>query len=111
MSRSGEGSRAPFDDQGFALDVAAVHDPQIPPLGAALLEVLDGMIEQQRAKVLATARRVVPHLTADDVMNPHDFPALAASAEFQYEDGILAGYLGAQMALRAHMKKGSDPIS
>lgn len=69
--------------------------------------MLERMIEQQRAKVLAIARAIVPHVTGDDVLNPHDFPPLVASAEFQYEDGILAGYLSAQMALRAHLRRGA----
>jgi hypothetical protein len=63
--------------------------------------VLAEMIAQQDAKVLALARRLVPHLTAEDVRNPHDFPALVASADFNYEDGILAGLRAAEIALRA----------
>jgi hypothetical protein len=70
-----------------------------------LLALLDSMIEQQRAKVLAAARRIVPHLTQDDLLNPHDFPALEHAPEFHYEDGILAGLLAAQMALRAQLRE------
>lgn len=69
-----------------------------------VLALLDEMIDQQRSKVLAAARRVVPHLTADDVLNPQDFSELARAPEFHYEDGILAGYLGAQMAIRARLR-------
>ncbi len=70
-----------------------------------VLALLERMIEQQRDKVLRVARRFVPHLTADDVLNPHDFPGLAAAAEFHYEDGILAGLLAAQMAIRARHRE------
>jgi len=68
---------------------------------AEIVALLERMAEAQRAKVLAVARRFVPHLTADDVLNPHDFPGLAGAAEFHYEDGILAGYLAAASAIRA----------
>lgn len=63
--------------------------------------LLERSIEHQRRKVLAVARRLNPRLTADDVMQPHDFPELRDNGEFQYEDGILAGLLSAQVALRA----------
>jgi hypothetical protein len=69
-----------------------------------VLALLDELIQQQRSKVLATARRAVPHLTAEDVLNPQDFPDLAAFPEFHYEDGILAGYIAAQMAIRARLR-------
>ena len=61
------------------------------------------MIAQQRARVLAHARRLNPKLTDDDVQQPHDFPELAGSAEWNYEDGILAGYLAVQAAMRASL--------
>jgi hypothetical protein len=63
--------------------------------------VLGEMIVQQETKVLALARRLVPGLTVEDVRNPHDFVPLMESAEFNYEDGILAGLKAAEIALRA----------
>jgi hypothetical protein len=63
--------------------------------------MLAEMIAAQEAKLFALARRLVPQLTAEDVLNPHDFPALVESAEFNYEDGILTGLRAAEMALRA----------
>ena len=62
--------------------------------------LFDEMIEQQRSKVLAIARALNPRLTADDVMSPDDFPELA-DPKFAYEDGLLAGLISAQIALRA----------
>ncbi len=59
------------------------------------------MIAQQDAKVLALARRIVPHLTPEDLRNPHDFKPLMESAEFNYEDGVLAGLRAVEIALRA----------
>jgi hypothetical protein len=63
--------------------------------------LLDEMVEQQDAKVLALARRIVPHVTPEDLRNPHDFAPLMESAEFNYEDGILAGLRAALVAVRA----------
>ncbi len=61
------------------------------------------MIAQQRAKVLATARAILPSLTSEDVLNPDGYPELAGDGPFNYEDGLLAGLLAAQMALRAEL--------
>ena len=69
------------------------------------LEAIDAllaeMIETQRSRLLAMARRIEPSLTAEDLLQPHDHPRLAASPEFHFEDGILAGYLAIRAALRA----------
>jgi hypothetical protein len=74
----------------------------------AMLEVSESlfskMIDQQRAKVLRLAREAVPHISSEDVMNPNDYPELKAHPTFDYEDGILAGLIAAQIALRAELK-------
>jgi hypothetical protein len=66
--------------------------------------LLERMIEQQRAKVLRLATEAVPHLSPEDVLNPFDFPELKAHPTFDYEDGILAGLISAQIALRAELR-------
>jgi hypothetical protein len=63
--------------------------------------LLEAMVVQQDDKVLTLARRILPQLTAEDVRNPHDFAELVDSAEWNYEDGILAGLRAAQIAVRA----------
>jgi hypothetical protein len=63
--------------------------------------LLEAMIVQQDDKVLTLARRILPHLTPEDLRNPHDFAGLVESAEWNYEDGILAGLRAAQIAVRA----------
>ncbi len=68
--------------------------------------LLEKMIGQQRTKVLRLAREAVPNMGPDDVLNPHDFPQLKAHPTFEYEDGLLAGLLAAQMALRAESRRG-----
>jgi hypothetical protein len=62
------------------------------------------MIDQQRKKVLRLAREAVPNIGPEDVLNPHDFPELKAHPTFEYEDGILAGLVAAQIALRAEIR-------
>ena len=76
-----------------------------PKIEEALEKLLGEMIQQQRARVLAHARRLNPKLTDDDVQQPHDFPELAGSPEWNYEDGLLAGYQAVQAALRATFRK------
>ena len=63
--------------------------------------LLGEMAAQQEAKLLRLARAIVPHLTSEDLRNPHDFVQLVESAEFNYEDGILAGLHAALVAIRA----------
>jgi hypothetical protein len=74
-------------------------------LEAELEHLLDEMVAQQRARVLVHARRLNAKLTDDDVQQPHDFPELAGSPEWNYEDGILAGYQAVQAAVRASLRK------
>jgi hypothetical protein len=64
--------------------------------------VLEEMIEGQRRRLVALARRIQPDLTPEDLLQPHDHPRLSAHPQFQYEDGVLAGYLAIRAALRAH---------
>jgi hypothetical protein len=67
----------------------------------AIERLLADMIGQQEGKVLALARRLVPYATPEDLRNPHDFAPLVESADFNYEDGILAGLKSAAVAVRA----------
>ena len=71
----------------------------------AIESLLQQMIDQQRRRVLDHARRLNPRLTDDDVQQPQDFPELAGSAEWNYEDGILAGYQAVQAAVRAQRRR------
>ena len=78
-------------------------DPAVLDVLTETDRLFDELITQQRAKVLRLAREAVPGITPEDVLNPHDFPALKAHATFEYEDGILAGYIAAQIAVRARV--------
>lgn len=68
---------------------------------ASLEALLDEMIAGQRARLIDLARRIAPTLTEDDLMQPHDHQSIATHPDFQFEDGILAGYLAVRAALRA----------
>jgi hypothetical protein len=67
--------------------------------------LLEEMISAQRRRLLALARRLEPGLGPDDLLQPHDHPSIAASPDFNFEDGILAGYLAFRAALRASREK------
>jgi hypothetical protein len=77
----------------------------MPGSGEDLDELLEGMIADQRERLLALARRLEPDLGPDDLLQPHDHPRLAASPGFNFEDGILAGYLAFRAALRASRRR------
>ncbi len=62
---------------------------------------LDQMVTRQQEKLLRLARELAPGVTPEDIRNPQDFPQLVNDPLFNYEDGVLAGYLSIQMAWRA----------
>jgi hypothetical protein len=64
-------------------------------------DLFDQMIAAQRNKLLTVANRILPHLTADDILQPNDFPELENHPYFRYEEGILEGLLTSQMAFFA----------
>lgn len=69
-----------------------------------LVLLLEEMIVRQREKVVSIARRIEPAATFDDTLQPHDNPKISANPIFQYEDGILAGLIAAQIAVRARLR-------
>ena len=62
------------------------------------------LIQHQQSKVLKVAREIVPDLTPEDIRNPQDFPELVADTMFNYEDGILTGYLTFQTAYQKQIR-------
>lgn len=71
--------------------------------GESVDELVENMVGLQKEKVFALARRLLPHITSEDLQNPHDFPSLS-DPDFHYEDGVRAGLESVQMALRARKK-------
>jgi hypothetical protein len=66
-----------------------------------MLDLFDELIEQQKNKLLASGRRIVPHVTSDDLLQPNDFPELENNPLFRYEEGILDGLQVAKAAFLA----------
>jgi hypothetical protein len=65
--------------------------------------LFEELIAQQHAKMLQYARNHIPHLTFEDILNPHDYPKLMADPVFNYEEGLAAGLMAAQFAMRARV--------
>ena len=66
-----------------------------------LESLLEEMISSQQRRLRALAARIAPHLTEDDLLQPHDHREVATHPDYQFEDGILSGYLAVRAALRA----------
>jgi len=76
-----------------------MDSPEGQPLDMESL--LAEMIASQQQRLRALAARIAPHLTEDDMLQPHDHPEIASHPDYQFEDGILSGYLAVRAALRA----------
>lgn len=70
-----------------------------------LHRLLDELADGQQNQVAALAKRINAALTDDDLLSPHDFPELANDADFNYQDGMLAGIEAARMAFRRLAKE------
>jgi len=68
-----------------------------------LLRLLNELVEYQHKKVFDLARQSVPGITVEDLRNPQDFAILMSNARFNFEDGILAGYISARTAVLAEI--------
>lgn len=64
-------------------------------------QLMEEIVQQQQRQLLTCGRRFVPTLTPEDVLQPNDYPELEQNPHFRYEEGVLAGLLTMQMALRA----------
>jgi hypothetical protein len=67
----------------------------------AVDKLIEEMAAQQEACLLATARRILPHVTPEDLLQPNDFPELEEHPHFRFEEGLLMGIRSVQTALRA----------
>ena len=63
--------------------------------------LFEELIFSQQKKLLETARRIIPHVTDDDLLQPNDFPELENHPHFRYEEGILDGLRVAYTAFLA----------
>ena len=76
----------------------------LPGKSKSTEKLIQELIVHQQFKVLKVAREIVPDLTPEDIRNPQDFPELVADTMFNYEDGILTGYLTLQTAFRRQIR-------
>ena len=73
-------------------------------LWQAIEQLMAEMTQAQKEQVLKCAKRIVPHVTPEDLLQPNDYPALENHPYFRYEEGMLAGLHSAQMAIWALRK-------
>ena len=79
--------------------------PRLHDLELEIDDLLNRAIEAQRKRVFEIARAIDSRIAPEDLWNPQDLPVVARDARWNYEDGILAGWLSAQMAIRAHLRQ------
>ena len=79
------------------------NEPDIARTEEEIKELVEKMVELQRTKVLNIARAIDKRMTPEDIRNPQDIPALYRDPGFNFEDGILTGYLSIRMALRSKL--------
>jgi hypothetical protein len=75
-----------------------------------LEQMFDQLVEQQRKKLMRFAQEVIPNITADDLLQPNDFPELESHPYFRYEEGILEGLQTARMAYLAWEKENKSSV-
>ncbi len=77
----------------------------------AALAALDELIERQRTKVKALARRIDPGLTDADLEHVHRFPKVSGDPLFQLEAGQLRACVAARISLEARLAGGTLPTA
>ena len=65
------------------------------------VHIIEQIVHQQRQKIVSHSRKVIPHITQEDLFQPQDYPELVLDPEFCYEEGLLHGLESALAALRA----------
>jgi hypothetical protein len=83
------------------------HTDLDPATAIRALEVVEELVAYQQKKVLLLAQRIHPGLTEEDVRNIHDYPDVYGDPIFQFEDGQLAGFVAARIALKARLLGGT----
>lgn len=64
-------------------------------------QLFNELVEGQEKKLWESGRRIVPHITMEDLLQPNDFHELEYNPFFRYEEGVLSGLLTARTALKA----------
>jgi len=56
-----------------------------------MVNELEKMVTLERQKLLKFAKRLIPYLTAEDILQPQDYPELDQNLEFRYQEGLVIG--------------------
>lgn len=67
-------------------------------------QLLKELVQFHQAQLLKSGRRIVPHLTPEDLLQPNDYRELEFNPYFRYEEGMVAGIQTVQTALWALKK-------
>ncbi|MBI5273789.1 MAG: hypothetical protein HY860_01900 [Chlamydiales bacterium] len=67
--------------------------------------LFEEMIKQQKERLLCCANHINPYVTAEDIMQPNDFPELENHPYFRYEEGVLEGLQSAYAAWMAYTRE------
>ena len=76
------------------------------PSWEAIDQLVKELVQFHQAQLLESGRRIIPHLTTEDLLQPNDYHELEFNPHFRYEEGVLAGIQTVQMALWALKKRG-----
>lgn len=63
------------------------------------------LVQFHQTQLFKCGRRIIPHLTPEDLLQPNDYQELEFNPHFRYEEGVLAGIQTVQMALWALRKE------
>lgn len=72
--------------------------------------LLNQMVEEQHKKAFLFAKKIIPNIAPEEVLQPNDFPDLESHPYFRFEEGALTGLLSVQMALSALKKDLSQKL-
>lgn len=74
------------------------------PCWTEIERLLKELVQYHQEQLLKSGRRLIPKLTAEDILQPNDYPELEFNPHFRYEEGMLCGIQTVQMALQALQK-------
>ena len=76
-----------------------------------LNQLLKELVEFHQNQLLKCGRRIIPHLTPEDLLQPNDFQELEYNPHFRYEEGVVAGVQIVQTALQALINERQSSIN
>lgn len=62
-------------------------------------KLIEELVEGQKEKLLKCGKQFIPRLTAEDMLQPNDYPELENNPHFRYEEGVLEGIQTVRAAL------------